>query len=106
MKHIYCVLFCLLLCLRIALSETESSIPQTHLSLPVLIEIPMDSGKASYGSGFFMGDSGKSWYLITAKHVLFYTNSSILLGDSATLFIPASEVSDTSFNIMRLNLIF
>jgi len=103
MKQITCVLICLLFFSSISLSQIESSIPQTHLSMPVLIEIPGGSGKA-YGSGFFIGDSGKTCYLITAKHVLFDPNRLVLLGDSATVFIPASDVTDTSTSIMRLNL--
>ncbi len=87
-------------------AQVESSIPQTHLNLPVLVSIPIVGGNES-SSGFILQDKG--WcYFVTTKHVLYGRDSvhqkDTLIGKSAILRIPDFNVQDTSVSILRLDL--
>ena len=87
-------------------AQIESSIPETHSTLPILVSVNTSKGSES-GSGFLLQNKG-SWYLVTAKHVLFDRDTvhkqDTLIGKSATLRIPDSDPKDTSVNILLLDL--
>lgn len=71
--------------------------------MPVLIEIPLDSIRIGTGSGFIYKNINNDIYLITAKHVIF-DRKGIIKGDLATLYIPASDVTDTAQTIAQIDL--
>src|ERR1041384_2084298 len=90
----------------LAWGQIESAIPETHSDLPVLVSVVTYKGNLT-GSGFILQHKS-SWYLITAKHVLFQRDSvrqeDTLIGRFATLRIVDPEPDDTSVSILLLDL--
>jgi len=80
-------------------SQTESIIPQSHLTLPALIEIPIGTD-TSYGSGFIMSSPKMNLYLVTAAHVLL--DKGRLRGTSLFLTLPPDSANKQ--DIIRLDL--
>jgi len=82
-------------------ATAEESLPDHLTSLPVLIQIPLPDGtNAAFGTGTYVDVSNKV-FLVTAKHVLFKKDGS-LLGGSSFLFTYAEE--PTNQTLVTVNL--
>ena len=85
----------------------ESILPDDLHSMPVLIEIPLNNGKSSYGTGLYLCQSNQL-FLVTAAHCLFNfdsTNFSELINSNAILssFVMGKDSSKKGKLYLDLN---